>query len=133
MNAINANLARNEDTLSRSTRNVVATTCRVADEMKEVRLGALQSTISELKNTVANLNTRLNNNNSTLGLLTNDRQLYDKLNTISSRVNQMALSAEILFDDLRLHPKRYVNISVFGNKNAGEPITSPSRKDTIAH
>jgi phospholipid/cholesterol/gamma-HCH transport system substrate-binding protein len=27
------------------------------------------------------------------------------------------LSAEILLDDLRAHPKRYVNISVFGRKD----------------
>ena len=129
MNAITNNLARNNDAISSSIRNVEVTTSRLANADIEGMVKALQSTVTELKNTVA----RFNNNNGTLGLLMNDRQLYDKLNNISSRLNQAALSAEILFDDLRLHPKRYVNISVFGNKNAGEPITSPSRKDTLRH
>jgi phospholipid/cholesterol/gamma-HCH transport system substrate-binding protein len=61
----------------------------------------------------------------------NDRALYDKLNKMSDRLNQAALSAEITLDDLRVHPKRYVNISVFGGKSKGEPLTSPAVKDTV--
>jgi phospholipid/cholesterol/gamma-HCH transport system substrate-binding protein len=33
-------------------------------------------------------------------------------------------------DDLRAHPKRYVNISVFGKKDRTGPLTSPAKKDT---
>ena len=61
----------------------------------------------------------------------NDRALYDKLNSSSNRLNQAGLSLEILLDDIRLHPKRYLNFSVFGNKDKSEPITSPGAKDTI--
>jgi phospholipid/cholesterol/gamma-HCH transport system substrate-binding protein len=61
----------------------------------------------------------------------NDRKIYDNLNGVSQRLDKVALSAEILFDDIRVHPKRYVNISVFGGKKGAEPITSPAPKDTI--
>jgi phospholipid/cholesterol/gamma-HCH transport system substrate-binding protein len=61
----------------------------------------------------------------------NDRELYDKLNKMSDRLNQAALSAEITMDDLRVHPKRYVNISVFGSKTKSQPLTSPAIKDTV--
>jgi phospholipid/cholesterol/gamma-HCH transport system substrate-binding protein len=50
---------------------------------------------------------------------------------MADRLNGAALSAEITLDDLRTHPKRYVNISVFGGKSKGEPLTSPAVKDTL--
>ena len=87
---------------------------------------ALQATITELKNTIG----RFNSNNGTLGLLMNDRALYDQLSGTSNRLNQASLSLEILLDDIRLHPKRYLNFSVFGGKNKAEPITSPAAKDS---
>jgi phospholipid/cholesterol/gamma-HCH transport system substrate-binding protein len=47
-------------------------------------------------------------------------------------MNRSALSLEILLDDFRIHPKRYVNISVFGGKATPAPLTSPVVKDTVA-
>jgi phospholipid/cholesterol/gamma-HCH transport system substrate-binding protein len=87
----------------------------------------VQSAIGELKNTIAAFNSK----KGSLGLLMNDRELYDKLNKMTDRLNSAALSAEITLDDLRLHPKRYVNISVFGGKTKVEPLTSPAKKDTL--
>ncbi len=60
-----------------------------------------------------------------LGALMNDRHLYKKMNDV-------LLSAEILMDDIRVHPKRYVNISVFGKKNKSGELTAPAKKDTTA-
>ena len=54
----------------------------------------------------------------------NDQKLYDQM-------NRSALSLEILLDDLRVHPKRYVNISVFGRKGTPDALTSPAVKDTL--
>jgi phospholipid/cholesterol/gamma-HCH transport system substrate-binding protein len=87
----------------------------------------LQSTVNEFKGTATELKntiTQLNSKNGSLGLLMNDRKLYDQF-------SKVALSAEILFDDIRLHPKRYVNISLTGGRSKPDPITSPSLKDTI--
>ncbi len=53
-----------------------------------------------------------------MGLLLNDRQLYDEL-------RQTNRSLTTLLDDFRLHPKRYVNISVFGRKDKSGPIKAP--------
>ena len=66
----------------------------------------------------------MSSKDGTLGALINDRQLYNKL-------NDAVLSAEILMDDLRAHPKRYVNVSVFGKKDKGGALTSPAKKDTV--
>lgn len=127
MNSITGNLARNNDVINSSLRNVEVTTSRLANANIEGVVSALQSTIGELRATV----TRLNSSTGTLGLMMNDRQLYDRLGDVSSRLDKVALSAEILFDDIRIHPKRYVNFSVFGGRKGAEPITSPAPKDTI--
>lgn len=126
INTITGNLARNNDAITSSIRNVEVTTSRLANANIEGTVAALQGTINELKNTVS----RFNNNNGTLGLLMNDRKLYDDLQTAINRMNQTMLGAEILLDDVRIHPKRYLNFSVFGGKNKGEPITSPAAKDS---
>ena len=126
VNAITSNLARNNDAITSSIRNVEVTTSRLANANIEGTVAALQGTINELKNTI----TRFNSNDGTLGLLMNDRKLYDELQGSVNRVNQTMLGAEILLDDIRIHPKRYLNFSVFGGKNKGEPITSPAAKDS---
>lgn len=127
LNSVTGNLARNNDVINSSLRNVEVTTSRLASANIEGVVSALQSTIGELQSTI----NRVNTNNGTLGLLMNDRQLYDKLSGVSNRLDKVALSAEILFDDIRVHPKRYVNISVFPGKRGAEPITSPAPKDTL--
>jgi phospholipid/cholesterol/gamma-HCH transport system substrate-binding protein len=127
VNEITSNLARSNDAVTSSIRNVEVTTSKLANSNIEGVIAAMQSTISELRSTVANLNSK----NGTLGLLANDRVLYDRLDATAKRLNTVALSAEILFDDIRIHPKRYVNVSVFGGKNKAEPLTSPVVKDTL--
>jgi phospholipid/cholesterol/gamma-HCH transport system substrate-binding protein len=127
LNTITANLAKNNDAISSSIRNVEVTTSKFANANIEGTISALQSTVGELKNTIANLNSK----NGSLGLFMNDRQLYDNLNKVVDRLNSAALSAEITLDDLRLHPKRYVNISLIGGKTKSEPLTSPAVKDTV--
>ena len=58
-----------------------------------------------------------------MGKLLNDKTLYDNLtNTVRS--------ANILMDDLRVHPKRYVNISVFGKKDKSGPLMKPLADST---
>jgi phospholipid/cholesterol/gamma-HCH transport system substrate-binding protein len=53
-----------------------------------------------------------------MGKLMNDPALYNNLNNTIK-------SANILVDDLRLHPKRYVSLSVFGKKDKTGPLTAP--------
>lgn len=83
-------------------------------------MDTLQSAITLLKATVSKIASK----DGTLGALINDKQLYNKL-------NDAVLSAEILMDDMRKNPKRYVNLSIFGGKDKKGPITSPGKKDTL--
>ena len=63
---------------------------------------SIHATINNLKLTTE----RLNDPNNSMGLLLNDRQLYDNLNST-------ATNASALMFDLKKNPKRYVHFSVF--------------------
>lgn len=125
--AITSNLAKNNDAISSSIRNIEVTTGNLANAPIQQTLAGLQGAIGELKGTITELKgtvARVNSPNGTLGALLNDKKLYDQL-------NRSTLALEILLDDVRVHPKRYVNISVFGGKPKADAITSPTVKDTI--
>lgn len=69
----------------------------------------LDSTISQLNATLANVQRvteQLNDKDSSLGLLLNDTQLYDNAN---GAVNNL----QLLLEDIKKNPKRYVTIKVF--------------------
>jgi phospholipid/cholesterol/gamma-HCH transport system substrate-binding protein len=128
LNSITSNLAKNNDAVSSSIRNIEVTTSSLANAPIQQTLAGLEGAISELRGTIGELKgtvSRINSPNGTLGALLNDKKLYDQL-------NRTALGLEILLDDVRVHPKRYVNISVFGGKGKPEALTSPAVKDTIA-
>jgi phospholipid/cholesterol/gamma-HCH transport system substrate-binding protein len=128
MDAITSNLAKNNDAISSSLRNIEVTTGNLANAPIKQTLSGLEGAITDLRGTINEMKgmvSRINSPNGTLGSLLNDKKLYDQL-------NRAALGLEILLDDVRVHPKRYVNISVFGGKKGADALTSPTVKDTLA-
>jgi phospholipid/cholesterol/gamma-HCH transport system substrate-binding protein len=128
MNQVTGNLAANNPAITRSIQNIETTTSNLAKADIPATVEQLRGTIGEMRGTVEQLKTsvqKINSKDGSLGALLNDRKLYDQL-------NRVGLSLEILADDIRVHPKRYVNISLFGGKNKGEPLTSPTPKDTVS-
>jgi len=118
--AITSNLKNNNDSINA----IIGNTQRFTKQLSAIDLkqtmDTLQSAMNQLKTAVA----KISSNEGTLGALINDKTLYNKL-------NDAILSAEILMDDLRVHPKRYVNFSIFGKKDKGGALTSPAIKDTV--
>ena len=118
--SITDNLRRNNDSINATISNVRRASEKFADLDIQPTIDSLQMAINELKGTMA----KMNSTDGTLGALIHDKKLYNK-------INDVILGAEILVDDIRLHPKRYVNISVFGRKDKTGPITSPLKKDSV--
>lgn len=118
--AITENLKNSNADLTTTISNARKASDKLAALELQPTIDSLNSMISGLKATMA----KLNSPDGTIGALMNDKALYHKL-------NDAILSAEILIDDLRTHPKRYVNLSVFGKKDKTGPLTSPSKKDTV--
>lgn len=76
------------------------------------RLKELETTIGTVNSTIDKLSTlinKINDGNGTLGKLINDNDLYTNLERTSKQ-------ADLLLQDLRMNPKRYVNVSIFGKK-----------------
>ncbi|TBR19205.1 MAG: MCE family protein [Chitinophagaceae bacterium] len=117
--SITENFKNNNDSVTAA----ISAIKKTADKLYELQL---QQTIDSTKATIVVLKKILekaNSNDNTLGVLLNDKKLYLKL-------NDALLSAEILLDDLRAHPKRYVNISIFGRKDKTTALHSPLKKDS---
>lgn len=120
VNAITGNLKNNNDSINATISNAKRASEKLANLELQPVIDSLSATISHLKSVVGKVDSK----DGSLGALINDRQLYNKL-------NDAILSAEILMDDLRANPKRYVNLSVFGRKDKDGPLTSPAKKDTL--
>ena len=122
--SITESLKANTEDISKTIGNAKKTSEKLAALELQPTIDSLNIMISQLKAAAAKLSTTLSGKDGTLGALINDKALYNKL-------NDAILSFEILADDLRTNPKRYVNISVFGRKDKNGPITSPAIKDSV--
>ena len=114
MNEFTGNLAKNNDHITHTLENVDKTTSNLASAKIPEAVENLQSTMNELKSAIG----KVNSTNGSLGLLINDKRLYNNLESTTRSLNT-------LLDDFRVHPKRYVNISVFGKKDKTGPLMSP--------
>ncbi len=111
-NTLNTILDANKSQLDSSIRNINTMTSNFAQLSDSISNIGLSSTIRSLESTLNNLNqllTRVENGEGTLGKLMHNEELYDNLAAASKEM-------DLLLQDFRLNPKRYVNVSVFGKK-----------------
>lgn len=114
LSSFTGNLKNNNEKLTQTLTNMETATGKFAKLDLETTMANLNTSITELKSIMA----KANSDKGTLGLLMNDPKLYNNLNATSNKLN-------LLLDDLRLHPKRYVNVSVFGKKDKSQPLMVP--------
>lgn len=112
--SITGNLQKNNGKIDSTLTNVQKATAKLADAKIGETIDALKKTLTQLETTIA----KANSENGTLGLLLNDRKLYDE-------IRQTNRSLTTLLDDLKTNPKRYVNVSVFGKKDKSTPLSKP--------
>lgn len=79
------------------------------DVIRDVKEADIQNTIAKVDTMVGNINTMVTSKDGTLGLLLNDKTMYQN-------INATIVSADSLITDLKAHPKRYVHFSLFGKK-----------------
>jgi len=89
----------------------------ISDSLKRADLGKSVKSLNQTLAKVDGLMNNLNSGKGTAGKLLNDDALYNNLAKTSKEL-------ELLLQDVRLYPTRYVNVSLFGKKN--KPYVAPA-------
>lgn len=123
---LNNILKNNEGKLDKSLTNFEALTSNLTSITDSINNAGLGKTLTSLESTVGNLDklmAKIEKGDGTLGKLMNDEELYQNLNKASREL-------DLLLQDFRLNPKRYVNVSVFGKKQKeyNVPEEDPAEK-----
>jgi phospholipid/cholesterol/gamma-HCH transport system substrate-binding protein len=114
ISSFTGNLKANNDSIT----SIVNNLAKVSGNLSQADLA---KTIQSLDAATTSLNQILEGvkeGKGTLGKLTSDDQLYKNLNSTANSLN-------ILLQDFRMHPKRYVQLSVFGKKDKSGPLMAP--------
>ncbi|MEP7238686.1 MAG: MlaD family protein [Ferruginibacter sp.] len=114
LNSFTASLDKNSGKITSTLDNLDKTATNLSQLDLQKTLTYLNNTIGDLKSTIG----KLNSTSGTAGLLLNDTKLYNNLTATANKLN-------LLIDDLKTNPKRYVNISIFGKKNSSPGLTVP--------
>jgi phospholipid/cholesterol/gamma-HCH transport system substrate-binding protein len=121
---VNELLAENKSKLNNTLKNVDKVSgnfATISDSLAKANLG---QTVKNLEKTLAKVDkimAELEQGKGTMGKLIKDETMYTNFSKTSKEL-------ELLLQDVRLHPTRYVNVSLFGKKN--KPYVAPVN-DTI--
>jgi len=122
-NSLNTILTANESKLRRTFSNLdeMSTNLnKLSDSLSHINVSKLAKDLDGVLANLDKISKDLEVGRGTAGKLLKDDKLYDNLERSSKQL-------ELLLQDLRLNPKRYVHISVFGKNN--KPYEKPT--DTI--
>lgn len=120
-------LSNNQDKLDSSLTNFQKLTGNFAKLSDSLNNAGIGRTLASLESTVANLDrvlASIEQGDGTLGKLMKDEALYANLNNASREL-------DLLLQDFRLNPKRYVNVSVFGKKQKEYAVPEDDPADEI--
>ncbi|TDX12648.1 MlaD family protein [Flavobacterium sp. S87F.05.LMB.W.Kidney.N] len=92
---------------------------KISDSLNKADLGKTVRNLNQALAKVDGLMNNLNSGKGTAGKLLNDDALYNNLAKTSKEL-------ELLLQDVRLYPTRYVNVSLFGKKN--KPYVAPAEE-----
>ena len=116
---LNVLVAENKTKLNSTLTNLDAMSgnfSKISDSLAAANLG---QTVKNLEKTLANVDkimSDIDSGKGTMGKLMKDDAMYNNFTNTSKEL-------ELLLQDLRLNPTRYVNVSLFGKKN--KPYVAP--------
>lgn len=104
-NSITGNLAANNAQINNTLNNLQDFSASLKNAPVQATMDDLRKAAGDLQSLVA----KANNSNGSLGLLLNDKRLYNNLSTTLGTL-------DTLLGDVKAHPAKYINVSVFGSK-----------------
>jgi len=108
-NSITGNLAANNQQITNTLNNLDHFSSSLNNAPIQQTVEQLQSAATALQGIVS----KINNNDGSLGMLLTDKRLY---NNLSSTLGTL----DTVLTDLKAHPAKYINVSVFGRKEKAE-------------
>ncbi len=110
INTLATTLANNSDKLG----NAINNFSNISDSIAKSNLTAAINNSNIVLKQTASILVKVNAGQGTMGLLINNDSLYRKLDKSTDDLDK-------LINDLRMHPERYVHLSVFGSKDKNKP------------
>lgn len=104
-NSITTNIANNNQNISEILDNANAAMLQLKNAPIEQTMNDLQKASTQLQEVMG----KINHGEGSAGQLVNDKQLYNNLNSTLKNLSELA-------GDLKAHPSRYINVTVFGRK-----------------
>tara|TARA_B110000459_G_scaffold73769_1_gene82986 strand:+ start:3603 stop:4586 length:984 start_codon:yes stop_codon:yes gene_type:complete len=112
--SLTATLKGNEENINEIMSNFKDLSASLNKLELDQTLNNVNGTVTSLQKTIG----KMNSSDNTLGALLNEREMYDNLEKSTESLN-------VLLNDVRINPKRYININVFGGKKKEiPPITA---------
>ena len=111
----------NKLSIDQTITNVLDISTDLSEISKTINQSELSTTMKNFKNSSEGLSRVLNNineGNGTISKLIDNDSLFQNLNDASK-------SIDLLIEDIRLNPKRYIHFSVFGKKN--KPVQAKTK------
>ena len=98
-------VVRNISGVTENLQTMSSNLVEVSDDLKKAPVDSMIQNLNVLSGNLRELSAQLNDPNSSLGLITHDRALYDNL-------NNCAASLDSLLIDVKKNPKRYISIKL---------------------
>jgi phospholipid/cholesterol/gamma-HCH transport system substrate-binding protein len=102
---ITTNLARNNENIDKTLSNLRTTT----DNLSKAPINEAIRNVDEMAANLKDIVRKINANEGSLGLLVHDKDLYTNLNKTLEEFSKLSA-------DLKAHPSRYINLTIFGRK-----------------
>lgn len=115
--SISTNIKNNNSKLS----NIITNFSSISDSLSKAKI---VSTINNANDAITNFSAiteKINKGEGSIGMLVNNDSLYNELEKSSKELN-------LLLEDLRLNPQRYVHVSIFGKSPKKNQYTAPDNK-----
>lgn len=112
INNLSAVMSNNGEELD----NIITNFSQISDTLARANIAGTILKANEALADVEKITTKINNGEGSLGMLINNPELYNKLESASTNL-------DLLIEDIRVNPNRYVQFSVFGRKNKSVELT----------
>lgn len=102
---LSTSLANNSENIDKTLKNLRKTT----DNLSQAPINEAIRNVDEMAASMKSVVRKIDNNEGSMGLLINDKALYNNLTSTLGELSKLS-------NDLKAHPSRYVNLTIFGRK-----------------